>query len=199
MQADQTASRSEIHRLVDQFLSKAKTASDLPASLPVTSTTRHGHRAASHRAVSGLTATLDAEKTQALNLSTSVPFKVYLPTLTYDWTLQDSGLLPYYAYRLKDPQGHEHWAYHVSWQDTLAQLGSYYSIEGMDWTDPPLFANADIRNYGGRQYKLVGNGHHIQDIGWIVGNELYWISNTIFDDLSNDQMIALAESAQPVA
>ena len=43
---------------------------------------------------------------------------------------------------------------------------------------------------------LVGDGHHIQDIGWIVGGALYWVSNSILDDLSNEQMFAIAESAQ---
>jgi LCP family protein required for cell wall assembly len=194
----QTATPSQIRATVDQFLSKSKSVSVLPPSQPTVANSRHGHRAVRRPAATGLSVTPDTARTQALNLSTSVPFKVYLPTLTYNWTAQDPSLLDYYAYRLKDLQGNEHWAYHIAWQDTL-QTGGYYGIEGTDWTDPPLFANADIREYGGRQYKLVGNGHHIQDIGWIVGNDLYWISNTIFDDLSNKQMIALAESAQPVA
>jgi hypothetical protein len=38
----------------------------------------------------------------------------------------------------------------------------------------------------------------VQDVGWIVGGTLYWVSNTIFDDLTNAQMFAIAQSAQPV-
>ena len=199
LQDDQTASPAELRAVVGQFLSKSTTAAQLPPSQPAAASTRHSSRRTGRVAAAGLTPTLDATRTQAVNLSTSVPFRVYLPMLTYDWAAQDGGPFEYYAYRLKDLQGKRHWAYHVTWQDTKASAGSYYGIEGTDWTDPPLFDRADIRHYGGRTYRLVGNGRHIQDIGWIAGNALYWISNTIFDDLSNAQMIALAQSAQPVA
>jgi len=46
--------------------------------------------------------------------------------------------------------------------------------------------------------KFVENGKHYQDIGWIVGKEHLLVSNTLFDDLSNDTMLALAESSSPV-
>ena len=36
------------------------------------------------------------------------------------------------------------------------------------------------------------------DIGWRVGNALYWVSNTLLEDLTNPQMLAIAESARPV-
>jgi hypothetical protein len=42
------------------------------------------------------------------------------------------------------------------------------------------------------------DGSHIHDIGWRKGNVLYWVSNTFLEDLSNTQMIDLAESAQSI-
>jgi hypothetical protein len=33
------------------------------------------------------------------------------------------------------------------------------------------------------------NGKHYQDIGWIQGKDIYWVSNTLFDNLSNDTML----------
>jgi hypothetical protein len=71
-------------------------------------------------------------------------------------------------------------------------------MEGMDWTSPPLFAYADHGVFGGHHYEYVLDGSTIRDIGWIQGKDLYWVSNSIFDTLTNDQMIALAESAEPV-
>jgi LCP family protein required for cell wall assembly len=204
--AYQTASPADIRNVVADFLSTSKSASDLPPP-PATpggggtrSGSRHGHHATStpSAAVAGLSATPAATETQAFSLSTSVPFKVYVPALTYDWTSQFDQL-DYRAYKLKDLQGGEHWAYYITWNDTLSQLGSYYGIEGMNWTDPPLFANADEKEYDGREYLAVGNGTHIQDLGWIVGKDLYWINNTIFDGLSDAQMYALAASSQPVS
>lgn len=91
-----------------------------------------------------------------------------------------------------------HWAYHVTWEDTNS-AGSWYGIEGTNWTNPPLFENADTRYHDGKAFREVGNGHHIQDIGWVDDGVLYWINNTLFDDLSNAQIIAMAESARSVS
>ena len=68
----------------------------------------------------------------------------------------------------------------------------------MNWTDPPLFANADKVERYGRTYLYVNTGGKVQDVGWIVGNALYWVSNTIFQNLTNTQMLALAASARSV-
>ena len=59
-----------------------------------------------------------------------------------------------------------------------------------------MFAHADTVERFGRHYLYVGTGSHVQDVGWIANGVLYWVSNTLLDDLSNEQMFALAESAQ---
>jgi len=69
----------------------------------------------------------------------------------------------------------------------------------MDWTHPPLFENAKTDVIGGRTYMFVTNGGHWQDIGWIQGKDLYWVSNTLFDNISNPAMLQIAESATPVS
>ncbi len=68
----------------------------------------------------------------------------------------------------------------------------------MTWTDPPLFQGAYDEAIAGRNYMFVLDGGAIRDIGWIRGKDLYWVSNTVFDNLTNRQMLALAESAAPV-
>jgi hypothetical protein len=83
--------------------------------------------------------------------------------------------------------------YRITWQDGN-ELGAYYGVEGINWTDPPLFHDAPTDVIDGRTYMFVRNGSSFQDVGWIQGKELYWVSNTIFDNLSNPQMLAIAES-----
>ena len=131
-------------------------------------------------------------------MASAVPFKVELPSLTFDWAAQVEGSYDYWSYHFKDTSGHERAAYRITWLDTRDQLGSWYGIQGTDWTDPPLFRGADVAYRDGRRYLLVGDGHHIQDIGWIDGKAMYWITNTIFDGLTNAQMLALAESSRAI-
>ena len=163
----------------------------------------HGH-ARQHRtrrysvSTAGLTPTPSSEQTQATMLAPQLPFKLEMPSLISDWATQTGVQYAYYAYRLRGNDGRIHWAYHITWDDTQ-QIGAYYGLEGTTWTDPPLFASADTRYHGGRPYLEVGNGRHIQDIGWIDNGVLYWVNNTLFDDLTDDQMVALAESCRSAA
>jgi hypothetical protein len=201
VQADQTVTPRALRRKIAEFLDSSPSTSHL--SLPPASGThgaRHGHRVttAPPAIPSGLTVTADTTRTQALTLASAVPFKVELPNLTFDWSAQVEGSYDYWSYHFKDTSGHERAAYRITWLDTRDQLGSWYGIQGSDWTDPPLFRNADVAYRGGRRYLLVGDGHHVKDIGWIDGKAMYWITNTIFDGLTNAQMLALAESSRAI-
>ena len=55
-----------------------------------------------------------------------------------------------------------------------------------------------MQTIGGRSYRLVDDGSHIHVIGWRSGSVLYWLTNTLVEELTNAQMIALAKSAQPL-
>ena len=97
--------------------------------------------------------------------------------------------------RLRDPRraGQAPRGYRIDWRTDA--LGSYYGIEGMTWTDPPLFKNASTQTIGKVQYLLVNDGSHIHDVGWRAHGMLYWISNTEREGLTNPQMLSLARSA----
>ncbi len=197
-QADQTASAAQIRGVVSQFLSPA-------VPVPLVHSIAAPKRSNAHRhagrgsgpvatpTVPGLSATPPATASDALALAVKVSFPVYVPSLTLASASPDP-FEPFSNYTLTDPQGHVHHGYRIDW--STGSVGSYYGIEGMDWTDPPLFAHADTVDRFGRRYIYVGTGSHVQDIGWTVGGALYWVSNSILDDLSNEQMFAIAESAQ---
>ena len=38
----------------------------------------------------------------------------------------------------------------------------------------------------------------MRDIRWIDRRAMYWVTNTIFDGLTNAQMLALAESSRAI-
>jgi polyisoprenyl-teichoic acid--peptidoglycan teichoic acid transferase len=130
---------------------------------------------------------------QAITLSPDVPFPIYLPTVQTGPSMPND----FHPYTVVDEQGHTHSGYRIDWYTGTA--GEYYGIEGMSWTDPPLFANPSFTDrIGGRTYVFIDDGAHYHDIGWRVGNVLYWVSNTLNENLSDGQMLALAESAHPI-
>jgi LCP family protein required for cell wall assembly len=131
-------------------------------------------------------------RAMALNAAPNLPFPLEYPSL------QTGQAVPQevHPYTLYDPQWHRHHAYAAVWQQT--GLGGYYDVEGLDWVNVPLFAHARPQQIDGRTYLIVDDGSHIHDIGWRVGRVLYFVSNTLLEDLSNSQMIAIARATQPL-
>jgi LCP family protein required for cell wall assembly len=129
-------------------------------------------------------------KDMALSASPDLPFPLEFPNVqTGPSTFQEVHL-----YTLEDPQKHIHHAYVSVWQQS--GLGGYYDVEGVDWPNIPLFSHAAVQPIGGRRYMLVDDGAHIQDLGWREGKVVYFVANTLLQELSNAQMIAIAQSTQ---
>ncbi len=201
-QDDQTASRSQIRAAVGRFLQPSVSAPVVHAIAATTHSSAHGggrpgtvHTAAPPGAP-GLVATPSSVINDAAMLAPDVSFPVYVPSLMLDTASLD-GFEPYSHYSVKDPQGHVHLGYRIDF--STGKVAAYYGIEGMNWTDPPLFAHADTVRRFGREYLYVNDGGKVHAVGWIVDNAIYWVSNTIFDTLSNRQMFALAESASSIS
>jgi LCP family protein required for cell wall assembly len=175
----------------------------LPPSTPSGHTSSHSHshshgHSHSHRSSGGgdsaralnLYPTSSAGEGEAVKAALEVPFPVLYPTLQTG----QAGQQMVRAYTLKDQQGNVHHAYVVVWQQNV--IGGYYDFEGTDWLNPPLFAHARTQVIDGRAYRFVDDGPHIHVIGWRSGHVLYWLNNTLLEELSNSQMLALAKSAQ---
>jgi LCP family protein required for cell wall assembly len=130
---------------------------------------------------------------QALAITPAVGVPIYLPSV------QTGPASPndFHPYTIRDEQGNRHYGYRIDW--SAGSEGEYYGIEGMNWTNPPLFANpTGTETIGGRTYMFVDDGSAYHDIGWREGGVLYWVSNSLNETLSNAQMLAIAESAQQV-
>jgi polyisoprenyl-teichoic acid--peptidoglycan teichoic acid transferase len=168
----------------------------LPAAPPPAGhSSSHSRRSPSRRAgfspaALDLYASPSAGESEAVKAAVSVPFRVIYPTLQTGQAEQQQVR----AYALRNQQNILHHAYVVVWQQN--PIGGYYDFEGTDWLNPPLFAHARTQVIGGRTYELVDDGAHIHVVGWRSGNVLYWLSNTLLEELSNPQMLAIAKSAQ---
>jgi polyisoprenyl-teichoic acid--peptidoglycan teichoic acid transferase len=168
---------------------------DLPAPKPSghSSSSHHHHSAGGVSPSSiGLYPTTSAGESETVKAALEVPFPVLYPSLETGPGEQQQVR----AYTLKDQQGNRHHAYVIVWQQN--SIGGYYDFEGTDWLNPPLFAHARTQVVGGRTYELVDDGAHIHVVGWRSGNVLYWVTNTLLEELSNAQMLAIAKSAQPL-
>ena len=188
-----------------QFLHAHPTAA-LPAAATKVAATKvaaprrgrhHGHlhhtRAPGTIAAPDLTALAADVGPQALMLEPNLSFPLYLPAR------QTTAAVPsdFHDYSIRDEQGRLFYGYRIDWY--LQSSGAYYGIEGMSWTNPPLFANPSATvTIGGRSFMFVDDGSHFHDIGWRVGHALYWVSNTLNEALTNAQMLGLAESARPL-
>jgi LCP family protein required for cell wall assembly len=169
----------------------------LPATpKPPAHSSHHSHH---HHASAGLSPraldlfpTSSAANDEAVKAALEVPFPVLYPTLQTGQGEQQMVR----AYKLPDQQHNIHHAYVVVWKQN--SIGGYYDFEGSDWLNPPLFAHAHTQVIDGRSYRLIDDGSHIHVIGWRSGRVLYWLTNTLLEELSNPQMIFLAQSAQPL-
>lgn len=168
----------------------------LPASTATAShhSSRHGHAHAKHGfspGSLGLVPTSSAGDAEVAKSAVEVPFRVLYPSLQTGAAEQQQVR----AYALKDQQNGLHHAYVVVWH---VNIGGYYDFEGTDWPNPPLFAHARTQVIDGREYWLVDDGSHIHALGWRDHDIVYWLTNTLLEELSNQQMLALAKSAQPL-
>jgi polyisoprenyl-teichoic acid--peptidoglycan teichoic acid transferase len=158
----------------------------------------HGHhhggsRAHPSPASEDLYPTSSTDQEQAVNAAVQVPFPVLYPRLQTGPAVQEDVR----PYALRDPQGHLHHAYTVVFQQN--SLGSYYDVEGTDWLEPPIVAHPqETRRVGRRTYMIFADGEHIHMVAWREHHVLYWVINTLLEDLTNQQMLTIADSTQPL-
>jgi len=75
----------------------------------------------------------------------------------------------------------------------------YWSIQAMRWQDPPAIQNPNsTQTIGGRKFMLFYQGDHLHMAAWKEHGTLYWVLNTLDNQLSNDLMLGLAASCEPV-
>jgi hypothetical protein len=97
-------------------------------------------------------------------------------------------------YRIWTPQHHPQAAYQMT-IELNATLGQYYDVQGMTWQHPPILADpTEVRVIGGKRLDLYFEGAKLDLVAWHTSRGVYWISNTLTDNLDKGQMIGLAAS-----
>jgi polyisoprenyl-teichoic acid--peptidoglycan teichoic acid transferase len=128
-------------------------------------------------------------------------FPVYYPTrLPSGAAFQESD--PYEhivdprVYHLKDKEKERHAAYRmVALYQPEYEL-NYFGVQGIQgWEDPPILDDpTEEKTVNGREYSIYTDSGQIKMVAWHRGEDTYWISNSLQQSLSNEQMMGMAES-----
>ncbi len=196
-----TATPEDIAATVREFLSPARNRANLEGAVSARHGAAGGHAAARRHHGSGppppsalgLIPTAESIRQEAIGMAVNVPFPVVLPSLQTGVAVPQEA----HSYRLRDRSGRPHRGFIEVFQQN--PIGGYYDVEGMDWSGPPLIANpTQTETIGHRRYILIDDGSHIHVIAWHEGGDLYWVNNTLLEELTNSQMIYIAQSAHPL-
>ena len=77
--------------------------------------------------------------------------------------------------------------------------GKYWQIEETDWTSAPILANpTDTIPWHHHKLFLYTSGGAIQMVAVRTPKAVYWVMNTILNELSNSTMLAIAKSLKPL-
>ncbi|HEX2391655.1 MAG TPA: LCP family protein [Solirubrobacterales bacterium] len=103
-------------------------------------------------------------------------------------------------YHFKDTDGNRHAAYRmVSTYQPEYEL-NYFGIQGVQgWADLPILDNpSETRTIHGREYDIYVDGENVKLVAWHRGDNTYWVSNSLQQGLTNEQMIGIARSAKVI-
>jgi polyisoprenyl-teichoic acid--peptidoglycan teichoic acid transferase len=102
------------------------------------------------------------------------------------------------VYHFKDTDGNRHGAYRMVLTLSLPDGTHYFGVQGIQgWSDPPILSNpSETRTIRDREYDIYVDGDRVKMIAWHRGDNTYWVSNSLLQVLTNDQMIGMARSAR---
>ncbi len=77
------------------------------------------------------------------------------------------------------------------------RVGEYYGVEGTTWKKPPLLESGfDSKRIGGRTFEIHYDGDRVKLVVWRTRKAVYWVSNTLLQSLSKDQMLTIARTTR---
>ena len=79
-------------------------------------------------------------------------------------------------------------AYGTEWAD------QYMGITETTWLDAPAASEGREVERNGVVYTIVGSGSKAERVWWKSDGVLYWVSNTLFHLLSDQELLKVAES-----
>jgi polyisoprenyl-teichoic acid--peptidoglycan teichoic acid transferase len=79
------------------------------------------------------------------------------------------------------------------------RIGEYYGIQGTTWQNPPILNGPhENREVGGRKVQVFYDGPRVRLVAWKTRDAVYWVSNTLLQRLSLEEMLAVVRGAKPL-
>jgi LCP family protein required for cell wall assembly len=186
-----TASSTAVKRATREFL-------DVTASKAPKPTVKRRKRRSSRKSSSNLVDISGSGRQQALNVAKDVRLlRIYYPRRAVPRS--SFSVNSPRAYRICGPHGHC-WASYRMVISRNALLGEYYGLQGTRWKDPPIIKSpSEIKRYHGRRFMIFKDGDRVRLVAWQTKDGTYWISNTLLQSISKDDMVAMARAAKPLS
>jgi polyisoprenyl-teichoic acid--peptidoglycan teichoic acid transferase len=190
-----TATPEQIHEAVNSFLTGTTAIQHQHLSVAA-----HPARGAPRAPPSSspnptLTPTSSAELSEARSQAPSLPFPLEYPTARESFAGAEPDELR--LYRIRDLDGQLYPIYDIVID--RGEVGQFYEVQGTTWTNPPFLSDpGQTVHIGRRTYELFFVGEHVRVIAWREAGAVYWIENTLTNDVSPTAMLAIAQRTGPV-
>jgi polyisoprenyl-teichoic acid--peptidoglycan teichoic acid transferase len=192
-----SATPAQVRQAVSSFLNGTAAIGTRKLTVPHHSTRPRRKAAASSAANPGfaLTPTTATELEEARSQAPNLPFPLEYPRVRDSYAGAEPDELR--VYHIHDLHGRLHPIYDVV--ISRGELGQYYDVQGTDWSDPPMLGDpGQTVQLGPRTYELFYVGEQVKTIAWQEAGAVYWIENTLTDNVSPHVMLAMAEQTLPV-
>jgi LCP family protein required for cell wall assembly len=104
------------------------------------------------------------------------------------------------VYHLRDKEKVRHGAYRMVALYQPEYEVNYFGVQGIQgWEEPPILDNpTETKTVNGREYSIYTDSGQVKLVAWHRGESTYWISNSLQQSLTNEQMMGIAESCHVI-
>jgi hypothetical protein len=140
-----------------------------------------------------------AAKQQALNIASHTRgIRIYYPRRAVPATAF-STVVPQRAYKICTDHHKKCYRSYRMVLERTNLIGEYYGIQATTWRNPPILKDAsETRTIGGRQFQLFYDGDRLRLVAWREKDAVYWVSNTLLQSLTTNEMLDIARYTKPL-